>query len=136
MPLLIQLNVHYDKASEFTKKDDNFLITAFNRLPKDITAENICKRRNRPYLISVAEDLNAKNFRSFDILDVLVRLQSLRKLGKLQKRTTQSYRDAARKATRREKRDDDNEDDLGTGDFGNIGEMSREDIVDGPVVPN
>lgn len=75
-----------DPNSEFKERDDTYLIAAFNRLPKHITAENIGKRENRPFLVQCTEDLNNNNTRMFDFLDVFVRLNQLRKSGKLNDR--------------------------------------------------
>lgn len=72
-----------DPSHIFTDRDDTFLMAAFNKLPRTITAENIGKRENRPFLVQCTEDLNNNNSRMFDFLDVFIRLQQLRKAGKL-----------------------------------------------------
>lgn len=84
--LLTNLNMGVDPTHEFTDRDDTYLLAAFNKLPKNITAENIGSRKNRPFLIQCQEDLNNNNARMFDVLDVFVRLNQLRKSGKLNDR--------------------------------------------------
>jgi len=85
---MTHLNLSNDKLSGWDDRSDNFLIAVFNKLPTEITAENILQRQYRPWLLRVTEETVAQAGKTFDILDVLIRLQQLRKAGKLRNRAT------------------------------------------------
>lgn len=81
--ILIPLNLASEGQHKFGEEDDQFLIASFNKLPKNITAENIPKRMNRVFLLQVTDDVNNRTSKSYDIIDILLRLQYLRKRGDL-----------------------------------------------------
>lgn len=84
--ILTQLNLGSVKDGEFDNRMDMFLIAAFNKIPIDITAENIIQRKYRAWLLQITEEFNQKAVTNFDILDVVVRCQQLRKAGRLRNR--------------------------------------------------
>ena len=66
-----------------------FLIAAFNKIPKQVTAENILRRPYRAWLLQITDELNSTAVPqlSYDLFDVVLKLGSLRKNGKLRNRS-------------------------------------------------
>lgn len=92
MALLVTLNLHESKDGEFedfppkaigANRADLFLTAAFNKLPADITAENIAHRKYRCWLLRITEETNSKVGLALDVMDIFLRLGQLRKAGKL-----------------------------------------------------
>jgi len=88
--IMIGMQMGADKI-DWKDVDDLFLIAAFNKTPKEVSAENLLHRPYRVYLLQITEELNSRRlarqaYQEMDVLDVLHRLQQLRKAGKLRNR--------------------------------------------------
>jgi hypothetical protein len=84
--ILTHINIHDEGKRNDEVFDDTgkmYLIAAFNRLPEDITAENIIRRKYRPWLLSITEEVSGRTLKTYDILDVVFKLQQLRKTNEL-----------------------------------------------------
>lgn len=83
MAVLISLNVATDSSMNWTEAGELYLIQAFNKLPREITAENIMGRSYRAWLLRLVDETNAKARSNYDLLDIVLKLQQLRKSGRL-----------------------------------------------------
>ena len=81
--ILIPVVCGMDDSIEWSKEEDQRLISAFNRLGRGITAENLVSRKNRLFLVSITDEVSRFTGKTIDAFDVLHRLQQKRKSGEL-----------------------------------------------------